>query len=258
MKRTIASAFVLVGVIAPATAAITLTDGNSLVEIDETSQAGMGTWMVDGVDHLFQQWYWIRINQSPEVSVDAIGAPNVTLYGSNIAVVSYSNALVQVDMTFVLTGGTPGSNTSDIAESIRVINRTDRAFHLSLFEYDDFDLDGTAGGDRAEAFGAPVTTITQWDSSRVFVGAVPPVTHWEIASFPSILDRLNDANPDNLLDTGSPFGPGDATFAMQWDTQLAPGGAFIISKDKLIVPEPTTIAAIGFGLAALAARRRRK
>ncbi len=57
------------GMASPAQAApITLVDHNSSVTIDPDSQAGMHDWVVDGVDHLFQQWFWYRIGSNPEAS----------------------------------------------------------------------------------------------------------------------------------------------------------------------------------------------
>src|SRR5690349_15691734 len=54
-------------------APVTLSDQNTLVEIDPNSQAGQYTWRVDGTDNLFQRWFWYRIgNFGPEQSIDTI------------------------------------------------------------------------------------------------------------------------------------------------------------------------------------------
>ena len=57
-------------------------------------------------------------------------------------------------------------------------------------------------------------------------------------------------------------GPGDLTWAYQWDVTIAAFDTFQISKDKNldagVIPEPTALAAAAMGLTALATRRRRR
>ncbi len=53
----------------------TLTDNNSVAQINPNSQSGMFNWSVDGQNQLNQQWFWYRIGNTPEQSIDTISAP---------------------------------------------------------------------------------------------------------------------------------------------------------------------------------------
>ena len=235
----------------------TLADGNAIVIGDDTDL--LNDWFTDGVDDLFNQDYYYRIGQNPEDQVSSLGGAVVTTIAANIANVRFQNAVVSFDVTYTLVGGAPGSGTSDILEVVRIQNKTDQAMDFHLFEYDDFDLNATAGGDNGLLFNS--STIVQWENNTTaMVGSVPPFDRWEIAAFPTILNKLNDGVADNLSNATTPIGPGDLSFAMQWDRTIAARGTFIMSKNKRIevVPEPASIAALGLGALALIRRRRSK
>jgi hypothetical protein len=240
-----------------------LVDGNSLVNIDPTSaaaapQRGMNLWTVDGVNQVAQQWYWFRIGNAAEQSIDSIGAPIVTQFSPNYANIAYTNNVLRIDLSMSLTGGMIGSHTADVAETLRVTNLTGNALDFHAFEYDDFNLSGTPADDRAQLLNT--STIAQWDNvSQVTVGAVPIPGRWQIDQTPGILNLLTDGVASNLTDQVSPLGPTDCSFAFQWDKAIGAHSSMILSKDKLFevspVPEPSAIAGL-LGVGAFLLRRR--
>jgi hypothetical protein len=245
-------------------ASVILADGNSQVSIDPTSlmlpsERGLNSWTVDGTEQLKQEWYWFRIGNGPEQTIDSIGAPVVTQLGSNYVNIVYANNTVKMDLTLVLTGGEAGSHGADIAETFRVTNLTNSVLDFHAFEYNDFNLTGTPQDDTAQLLNS--STIFQSDLyHQVTVGAVPIPTHWQIGTVPNILNALTDGLASNLSDGVASTDPTDAAFAFQWDKKIAARGTFIVSKDKLMevgpVPEPSAIVAV-LGAGVLFLRRRR-
>ena len=128
-------------------------------------------------------------------------------------------------------------------------------FHL--FKYADYDLYGTPGGDVASIVG--LNAIEQYDSvsGLTLDTIVNAYSRWEIANFPVILNKLNDGVATNLANATSPLGPGDVTWALQWDFTLSSSGQqseFIMSEDNRTqmsgkIPEPVTLILLGSGLA---------
>jgi len=252
----------------PPAAALTITDDNSTVNIDPASQVGVSSWTVDGKVHLARQWFWYRAaGDTREFSIDnlpldAAGVTDPDFDGQNE--IAYIRYLVQgafkIEVYFLLNGGNPGSAVADLAESIAITNlsRTERLeFHF--FQYCDFDLCGTVLDDGLLITGG--NTANQWQTGFALSETVetPKASHYEANFFNATLVSLNDNAITTLNDNAGPLGPGDLTWAFQWDMSLAPGGSFMISKDKLIVPEPGTLSLLMVGGAlVLVVRRRRK
>ncbi|CAG0954767.1 hypothetical protein PHYC_00401 [Phycisphaerales bacterium] len=243
----------------------TLSDRNSLVQIDDASQAGMFDWFVDGTDHMFQQWFWFRVGMSPEVSIDTLALTGTFIGDTNpfddpasdTLSLRYSAPGFDIQPTWVLRGTTPGSARSDVTESITITNHENFDLSISFFQYSDFDLNGTSGGDTAVIPGLLHNTALQSEAgftlSETVVAPVP--SHYEVANFPSILTRLNDGLPDTLTDFAGPVF-GDCTWAFQWDFVIPAGQSVVISKDKAITPAPGALALLGIGMLTLARRRR--
>lgn len=233
-------------------ALFTLVDDNSSADFNTATPANAFNWFVDGVDHLTQQAFWYRVGNVPEQSLHTLpigvqGTSDTNFDGNpDTLFVRYLGAGFRTDVAYRLDGGTPGSFASDITEQITVTNTGTAPLDFHFFQYTDFDLGGTAGGDRARFTNANAVQV--FDALLNFSETVitPVPDHREINFFPLTINKLNDALPTTLNDlppVGVVVGPGDVTWAYQWDFVINPGQSFQISKDKQLtgVPEPATL-----------------
>jgi hypothetical protein len=249
-------------------APVDIFDGNSRARFDPTA-GNQIEWIVDGVSQLFNQRFYYRgVGMNDEVAVDTLFLVGSFASDTNPFVDPrpdtfaslYRDAVRSLDFefSFKLRGGTPGSGTSDLAETIRITNTGTVATTLSFFQYVDFDLGGTSGGDVGEIVDSRVAR--QWEQFGVaFISetvVTPAPNFFQIGNWPSIVSLFGNGVPDNLNNSAGPVF-GDVTWSFQWNITLLPGQTFIISKDKLIfIPTPGAFAALGLG-GLIAARRRR-
>ena len=165
----------------------------------------------------------------------------------------------------MLSGGSTTSGKSDIGETIRIFNTSATTLSFHLFQYSDFDL-GDAGNDTVQ-LGRNIRGLFNEASQTDINGAgltetvvTPGANHGEVAFFADTLNHLNSGTAYNLNDNSGPVGPGDVTWALQWDFNIAPGGSAIVSKDKYLqiapVPEPAVMALAGLGLLLCVFRKR--
>ncbi len=248
---------------APLYGAVILTDDNSTATFDLTTTAGMNDWTVDGVDHMYRQWFWYRVGATgPESSLDTLtldfsGTSDTNFDGNDETLFTrHIGAGLKIEVTYLLNGGTVGSGTADITESIEIFNTGSDPLAIHFFQYCDFHLYGTITDASVQITGG--NTVTQTDALGYVSETVetPAADHYQVAYYPSILSSLNDASPTTLSDFAGPLTNGDLEWGFQWDFTIDPGSSVLISKDKLLVPEPATMGLLALGGLALTRRRR--
>ncbi len=242
----------------------TLEDRNSSASFDLNS--GQISWEVDGVSQLFAQEFYFR--RSTDQGELLLSAANLSLDGilttdtnpfrddreDAIAQLYNDDNGMQIETIFTLRGGTDGSGRSDLAEQIVIRNFGDSTLSLSFFQFVDFDL----GGDIDDDFGEIVNgnTVAQSDDGFFISETVvtPQPTLFQVGDAIAMSDMLNDDAIDTL--SGQASYQGNVAWAFQWDITLESGEAFIISKDKSIVPAPGSLALLA-GAGLISTRRRR-
>lgn len=252
-----------------------VTNGNSFALIDPNSQAGMRNWTVDGVNQLYQQFFWYRIgNQGGENSIDTLSSARVSSGGPGLLSTTYASSKLSVQVDYALHGGAAGSGSADMTETITLRNLSTSSLSLHFYQYSDFDLLGSAANDHVElsrdSSSGLFTGATQWDGTvddRQFAAhiTVTGANHGEATFWPTLLNELTDSNPTTLADTVGVVGSGgDVDCAFQWDLSIGVGGSVTLNVDKnlslptCIVPEPSAAAMLAIGaLGAVFFRRRR-
>ncbi len=251
----------------PAHATIySLTDGNSLVQIDANHQAGMNAWVVNGQNQLQQQQFWYRIdNTGPQFSIDTLNLLNATPTGNNRLDLLYGNAQFTLDTVYTLAGGNPGDGNSGITETITIHNLTANPLPFHLFEFGHMPLNspgvdvnlGPGGGSFNDVL---VTSSTDPLNHFSELTTAPPALEGEAHNGPFTVNNLNTV-PNYVLD-GTTNSSGPATWALEWDASIT--NTFQVSKVLDLegvpsAPEPGTLSLIGCGLLGLGmfARHRR-
>lgn len=252
----------------PAAAFVTLSDANSVTLLDLGSPRGLYSWLVDGREHLSQQWFWYRIGDTdPETSIHNLTLDDSVLSDLNndahddTLYARYLGTGLKMELWFILAGGAPGSGASDLGEIIRITNTGNEALDFHFFQYADFDLSDSS--DTIEITGgtdvmAGNTAHQTAPGVRVAETVVTPrpIQH-QVGLDGDILGLLDDTEATTLTGTSGPV-TGNASWAFQWDKVLAPGRTLLISKDKNIIPEPATLALMGSGVAAALIVRRKR
>jgi hypothetical protein len=248
---------------------VTLEDGNSLTRFDPDTADGQFAWEVSGVNHMFQQWFWLRAGADTaerDLSTLVKIAQTVTDTNPledprpdtlNLGYREPGAARYEVFGTFTLRGGAPGQTLSDIAETLTIRNISQQPLTFSFFQYADFDINDTSGGDTGQILIGRIPQQFEGGAFATEAVVTSAPNAWQIATFPTIINSLTDNAITNLNNASGPVGPGDLSWALQWNFTLGPGQEFLISKDKQIIPAPGA-----FGLLAaagvFAGRRRRR
>jgi len=246
-----------------------LSNGNSVVSVNATPSspnAGMFNYSVNGVNQVVNQWFYYRAgSMGYQSSIDNIGALTPVQSDARDLSLTYAGSQYSAQVVYKLTGGSLGSSSSSLNETVTFLNTSSTALTLSFFEYANFGLGGTPTGQTLQfnqslipppahyngfTQTAGSLSLTEQVSGGVgggSPGAVNP-SHVEAANYNQTLTELNSGTPITLNDHAGPV-TGDVTGTIEWDISLNPNTSLSLSKVISItsVPEPSSTLLLGLG-----------
>lgn len=248
-----------------------ISENNSSLGLNITNSGsgptGLSSWSVDGVNQLDRLSFFYRIGGGQEYALDNItSSPLVNLSGNNIEV-TYANATFGIKFSYTLAGYASGTGRSGATLGVNIINYQASPLDFHLFQYSDFDLGGNTGGQTVDflkalgKFNRAAQTGSGLSLINTFTGtAIPnPTPLIEASLYNTTLLNLMDLSQTAFNSLSTNAGPGDVTYAIQYDLLLGAGESFALSEEfSLIVPEPATAALLMVAAGCLAITRRNR
>ena len=242
---------------------VVLTEENSTINIVTNSQAGMNSWTIDGKNILDQQWFWYRVGSSGgQSSLDTLPA-TYTLVDPSDLNASFTGSTFVVSATLSLSGSPSGDGTSDLSIQFKVKNTSGSPITFHFFEYSNFVLGGPPGdtvqfvNSNAVSQAGNLGSVFENAAATGGSGFSAPMEHEANVTF-NTLNNLNSGSP-YTLNNATNAGPGDVTWAFEWDLPIAAGASSQFSKNiSVVVPEPSTVMLVGLGMISALTLRRRK
>lgn len=209
-------------------------------------------------DQAFQEWWWYRANgvNTREFALSTEAAAPVVV--GNHMTLSYREAEGFTSRLEYTINNVDG--TTRVTGTNFITNDGNNVLDLDFFNYIDWDMGSSAGGDSAILLsGNPALRMRVTDSASPFVGEYRALdaNNYQVGSFAGIRTLLTNTAVNDFDNTGLPFGPGDFTGGVQWHFTLNPGEQIALQTTRTLVPEPASMAALGLGIAALMRRRRK-
>ncbi len=203
----------------------TITAGTANYEVaNYTSTSGYSTniAITDGVapDHVFGSGWWFRVEG--DTAETRFQVPDSESFAGDTSLVVYNDVagrgLFSAELMAEISQ--PSAATAVIVKTLVIKNISAGDISVTLFNYEDFDVSGTAAADGATLTNDPdYITITDADNVEYRAGGNDL---FAAAVWPAIRDFLNDAAVDDLDGSGLPFAPADFTGAYQWNAQVIP------------------------------------
>lgn len=249
---------------------VTLTSGNSVYQADLLRFSRDQSWLVDGVETLFTDLYFLNLGSQPQqnLRLEDLRLVEASQPASDQFSATFSTfgSNLNFSLESVLLGGALGSDRARRQETVTLTNTGTDWLDVRLFKYIDVDLQFDSLVDDDTGFFAG-NTFTQTDPSGAMatLSVAQGPTAVQLGSYGPLLGGLYNSLATDLQNSPGPLENTDVTAVFQFDRRLAPQESvvfeFVLDVQRQAqtkaVPEPGTAFALGMVAAGLALLRRR-
>lgn len=242
---------------------ITLTDGNSsyFVDVEENSEPlGASSWIVNGNSSLYEDWFWLRFDDSFAIPFNDLVLVNEDQFAANGLTVELATQQgAEILVTYFLSDLAAGN--SQMNQTVQIANSSNEPLSFVFYHYVDYDLFGDFDDTSLQLLGPGSMFQVDGDATALYSVIFGPMPdRFEMDFYNDLRDRLDSEAGVELADATNPLGFGDHTFAFQWNVTLDPEEIFEIGIQQRLsaIPEPSslTLAALGLGIGATLGLRR--
>jgi hypothetical protein len=233
---------------------VTLSQGNTVIEIDPYSAAGMNKWAINGADYLANDWYWYSVgSMTTQLPLNNLSAsPSVSSFdldGDNFddaAAINYSSNSLDVRLLYTLHGGQPDFGNSQLNAQAKLVNKTGSALNVHFFQYADLDLLQDADTVNFLSQSQVTQSATGMFAEQVITGLPNHPDHFAAGLASDLLAELNGPSHATLNDNPQLVNMNGA-WAFQWDITIPAHGSYLVGREMTLnvpntsnVPEPST------------------